>query len=165
MSRLEDDAVQLALSLELPDHAHVPGFNARHHNELLESVVAMASPITSNNGWRENPAWLYGIRLFNQGFFSEAHEVLERVWMNAQPNSRERHLVQGVVQLANARLKEVAGRTKAAERLFAIAGQCFERTFAGGVESLMGISAGELASQTASPGKTGKRIQLSDCAI
>ena len=65
-----------------------------------------------------NPAWHYGLVLLEAGFYWEAHEVLEPVWMNAAEDSAERHLVQAVIQLANGALKIAMGRPKAAERLF-----------------------------------------------
>ena len=145
MNRLADSARERALALPLPVYRHVPGSNARHDDRLLEQVCDMALAVTRDADWQDNVAWLYGLRLLDEGFHWEAHEVLERVWMNAPPNSREPHLVQGIVQLANARLKACDGREKAALRLLAIAGECLERAFGGNVASVMGIDAGSVA--------------------
>lgn len=68
-----------------------------------------------------NSAWLYGLDLAETGYFWEAHEVLEAVWLNAPPNSPERKQVQAVIQLANAALKSSMGRPNAAQRLCAMA--------------------------------------------
>ena len=141
MNRLADSARERALALPLPVYRHVPGSNARHDDRLLEQVCDMALAVTRDADWQDNVAWLYGLRLLDEGFHWEAHEVLERVWMNAPPNSRERHLVQGIVQLANARLKACDGREKAVLRLLAIASECLDRAFGGNVASVMGMSA------------------------
>jgi len=72
---------------------------------MLESIAQSANAVTNDASYQSNTGWLYGIHLFNHGFYWEAHEVLEAVWNNAAPNSREKHLVQGVIQIANAQLK------------------------------------------------------------
>lgn len=62
-----------------------------------------------------------GKRLFTKGYFWEAHEAWEPVWMDLEEDSAERALVQGMIQIANARLKLVMGRAKAAARIAEIA--------------------------------------------
>ena len=116
----------------LPDYKHLPGKNARPDDGLLESIAHSASAVTDDASYRSNVAWLYGIRLFNNGFYWEAHEVLEAVWNNAAPNSREKHLVQGVIQMANAQLKASLEQTKAADRLQKLAAECITRAYTGG---------------------------------
>ena len=101
----------------LPNHRHLPGLNARHAEDAFDQIRRRALVPTTSETAQANPAWLYGLRLLEAGFWWEAHEVLEPVWMNAVPNSAERHLVQGVIQLANAALKHQIERPKAALRL------------------------------------------------
>ncbi|GKY88043.1 DUF309 domain-containing protein [Sinisalibacter aestuarii] len=64
-----------------------------------------------------------GRALYAKGFFWEAHEAWEPVWLAAAPNSRERAFLQGIIQLANARLKLAMGRHEAAARIVARAGE------------------------------------------
>ncbi|MDF1736274.1 MAG: DUF309 domain-containing protein [Minwuia sp.] len=66
-------------------------------------------------------AWHFGLAFLRDGYFWEAHEVLEAVWLALPPNSAERVLCQGLIQLANAGLKRVMQRDNAAARLRAIA--------------------------------------------
>ena len=42
-----------------------------------------------------------GLALYRAGYFWEAHEAWEPLWLAAPPNSRERALLQGLIQLAN----------------------------------------------------------------
>lgn len=103
----------------LPDHAYLPGRTARHPDGAFDAMRAAAPKITRSEEAAANPAWRHGLRLFAGGWFWECHEVLEAVWMNAAPNSRERALVQAVIQLANAALKARLGETRAVARLCA----------------------------------------------
>ena len=142
--------------LPLPQYKHLPGKNARPSDDLLESIAAQASESTDNSNFRSNIAWRYGIRLFNEGFYWETHEVLEAVWMNAAPNSRERHLVQGVIQMANARLKSLLDQPKACKRLSTLASGCIARAYPQYLERderetllLMGLEASAMRSAAA----------------
>jgi len=117
----------------LPPHRHIPGQNARPDEAFFDDIK-------SDSGH----AWLYGIRLFNCGFYWEAHEVLEPVWLNALPNSRERHLVQAVIHLANGLLKQAMGRPNARQRLAGLARSRLAEAFPEARGRLMGIDAADI---------------------
>ena len=89
-----------------------------------------------------NAAYRYGWALFEAGFHWEAHEVWEAVWMRADPNSRERSLLAGLIQVANARLKARMGSARAHARLLAIAARHGAEVWPGGEPSppCMGVS-------------------------
>jgi hypothetical protein len=105
--------------LALPGHAHVPGSGSTPDMAPLEAAKALVAPETSANAWQDNAAYLYGHDLLDAGFFWEAHEVWEAVWLNCPPNSAEKLMLRMLIQQANARLKLVMGRRNAAERLAA----------------------------------------------
>ena len=86
----------------LPDHAYVPGRTQRHAEGFLDHVKRAAPAPTRDRDAEGNRAWIYSLELLENGFYWEAHEVLEEVWRNAAPNSRERYLVQGLIHIANA---------------------------------------------------------------
>ncbi len=94
-----------------PAHKHIPGQNARHPEDAFDWIRDQAAAEA------ENAAWLYGLQLLHKGFYWEAHEVLEPVWMAAAPNSAEKAMAQAVIQLANAALKLDMDKPKAAVRL------------------------------------------------
>ena len=104
----------------LPDHAHIPGQNARPPDDAFAAIKAQALNPTTSATAAQNRAFQAGLDLLENGFYWEAHEVLEAVWMNAPANTPERHLVQALIQLANAALKHRMGRPKAVARLTAI---------------------------------------------
>lgn len=94
-----------------PSHRYVPGQTARHPEGWFDAVKA-----------EDATALRTGVAYFEAGYFWECHEVLEAIWLRAQDGSDERIMVQAVIQLANARLKLVMARPKAAVRLCEIVG-------------------------------------------
>ena len=92
-------------------------------------------------------AWNYGLFLIVYGYYWEAHEVLEPVWMTAPPNSRERALLQGLIQLANAFLKADMGNDRAARRIAGLASQCFVEAHARKGDLVMNLDAARLANE------------------
>jgi len=132
-------------SFGLPDHKHLPGKNQRHPEDTFDHVKEYCLKTTSDATAAENKPWLYGLQLINHGFYWEAHEVLEEVWMRAVPNSREKWLLQCVIHLANGSLKLELALEQAAIRLALLADECRSRAFAGEIEVLMGLSKDDLA--------------------
>lgn len=107
------------LDVPMPATHHRPGSGSKPDLSPLEAVKALVPERTEAANWRANQPYLYGIALFEAGFYWEAHEVWEPVWLNAAPNSADRHLLQALIQYANAALKRDMGRERAAQRLFA----------------------------------------------
>jgi len=101
-----------------PDYAHVPGSNPRHREDLFDEICASVTPDMTVSDLSKTNAWQSGLDLYRHGFYWEAHEVLEAVWMQCPQNSVERYFVQAIIQIANARLKLNMERSKAAGRLF-----------------------------------------------
>ena len=103
--------------IPLPAYAYVPGQTPRHaegdfdlfHDSVSEGIALSDLP--------ETLAWRAGLIFYEQGFFWEAHEVLEPVWMVTPRGSAEHQMVQALIQLANAALKARMGRPAAARRL------------------------------------------------
>ncbi len=94
-----------------PAHAYVPGQTARHPEGWFDPLKDVgADPLDSS-------AMRAGLDYLRAGYFWECHEVLEAVWLALPDPSAERHMVQAVIQLANARLKLAMGRPKATLRL------------------------------------------------
>ncbi len=128
----------------LPNVPHVPGRTVRPVDSPPFDAAAAAPIYTVDRMWRQNETFLYGLKLYSAGFYWEAHEVWEPVWIRSPGNSRERLLVQGLIQLANACLKIVMGRPEAAARLLEIAHQKIIEASHGGA-MMMGIPLGPLA--------------------
>lgn len=102
-----------------PPYAYVPGQTPRHPEGMFDSFKAGLQD-TPRALLQETRAWETGLAFLRDGYFWEAHEVLEAVWMVCPPNSAERLMVQAVIQRANAGLKAKMGQAKAVSRLLAM---------------------------------------------
>ncbi|MBT7224140.1 MAG: DUF309 domain-containing protein [Marinovum sp.] len=103
-----------------PTHAYVPGRTARHPDGAFDPIRETAKGGSTPEQLAQCAAFQLGLRYIHKGFFWEAHELLEPVWMLLPKPSRERAFVQGLIQLANGFLKLEMGRPKAAQRLLVI---------------------------------------------
>lgn len=103
--------------LALPRWAHIPGETDGADDAPLEAAKALVPERFGVAAPAEHPAFLYGVALCNAGFYWEAHEVWEAVWMATTQNGRDRQAVRGLIQLANAGLKLRMGKARAALRL------------------------------------------------
>lgn len=99
-----------------PPHAYVPGQTPRHPEDLFDQFKVGLADVPASQ-LNETQAWSYGLAFLKDGYFWEAHEVLEAVWMACPPNAPERLMVQAVIQHANAQLKRKMGQDRAAQRL------------------------------------------------
>lgn len=149
--------------IPLPPHKHIPGQTPRHNEDQFTAICALALSPTETLTAKQNQPWLYGIRLFATGYYWEAHEVWEPVWLNARPNSAERFMCQAVIQVANAALKRNMGKAKAALRLCEIADGLLARACGSDVLMPMGIaplSVTAATSQIRQDLETGRPSQL-----
>jgi hypothetical protein len=124
---------------ELPPQPYIPGRTPRPEGGIVHEIAKRAPRVTDPDCWSRNGAYLAGLRLYARGYFWEAHEVWEPVWMHARPNSLERHLLQALIQTANAGLKIAMGRHPAAARLAFMARERFYDVAAGGRRQVMGL--------------------------
>jgi len=67
--------------------------------------------------WQYCDEYLYGIDLFNHGYWWEAHEALEAVWIAAGRQTETGQFIQGLIQVAVAHLKKFQGFNDVAKRM------------------------------------------------
>ena len=101
----------------MPEHAYVPGLTARHAEGRFKPICATAQKGMSPGQLAQSEAFCKGLFFLRCGYFWEAHELFEPVWMALEEGSDERRLLQALIQLANAQLKLKMQRPKAAKRL------------------------------------------------
>ncbi len=101
----------------VPSHAYVPGQTARHPENWFDAIKASVTQDVPVAELDQTEAWQAGLEYLAEGYFWECHEVLEAVWLQAPEGSPERAMTQGIIQLANARLKVRMRRPRAALRL------------------------------------------------
>ena len=101
----------------LPPHAYIPGETPRHPEDLFEPIKQSVHRDLAADQLFETEAWSVGLQCFRNGYFWEAHELWEPVWLAFPPNAGERIWVQSAIQLANAGVKARMGRDSAKARL------------------------------------------------
>lgn len=110
-------------SRPLPDYRHLPGATphpTRHPSgHSFGGGAATDLPDLNRTDWRDCEDYLYGIDLFNQGYWWECHEVLEGLWFAAGRRTPVGHALQAVIQCAAAHLKMTARHPLGAGRLYA----------------------------------------------
>ena len=93
---------------ELPPYTYVPG-RAPHPiadpagHSYGRTITFAAAPESSD--WRDCPDYLYGIDLFNHGYYWEAHETWEAVWVAAGRRGPVADFLKGLIKLAAAGVK------------------------------------------------------------
>ena len=107
----------------LPPYAYVPGRTPHHVNDPAGHAYGRTEPAPARvpaERWKENEAFLFGVDLFNAGCYWEAHEAWEGVWRaNQETDQAQATFVQGLIQIAAAQLKRLAGNPAAARELAA----------------------------------------------
>ena len=109
------------MSIRSPGHAYVPGQSERHPENAFDTIRQTARMSLSPAELARCDAFRSGLVFLDTGYYWEAHEVWEPVWMALPEGCEERAFVQGLIQLANGCLKLRMGRPKAALRLVGIA--------------------------------------------
>ncbi|MDG1169527.1 MAG: DUF309 domain-containing protein [Sulfitobacter sp.] len=103
--------------IAMPPYAYVPGKTARHPEDWFDGIKASVPAGAAPCDLAETQAFRAGLAYLDAGFYWECHEVLEAVWMQTPQGSPEREMVQALIQLANAHLKVLMARPRAALRL------------------------------------------------
>ena len=67
--------------------------------------------------WHTCEPYLYAVDLFNHGYWWEAHESLEAVWMAAGHDTPNGQFIQGLIQVAAAQLKRFIKQERGAKML------------------------------------------------
>ncbi len=99
-----------------PGHAYVPGKSARHAEGLFEPMKAGIQGVSAQR-LNETGTWVLAKAFLADGYFWEAHELFEALWMACPPNSPEKLMIQALIQVSNAGLKRRMGLGKAAAKL------------------------------------------------
>jgi predicted metal-dependent hydrolase len=73
---------------------------------------------------KKNEAWLFGVDLYNFGYWWESHEQWEALWKLDRNSEQEKLFYRAVIQLAAANIKRFLDRIEGAKSL---AGQALEK--------------------------------------
>lgn len=106
------DAPRFCAGRSFPPYRFVPGLNP-HPTGDPKGHPAYLPP----DRWRENGIYLFGIDLYHQSYFWEAHEVWESLWHLTGKDNAEGQFYQGLIQNSAAQLKVQMGEPEGARRL------------------------------------------------
>jgi len=102
------DAPRYAADRPFPVYRFVPGLAPHpvrdpkgHSYRAIEPIPE----IISGNNWRQSGPYLYGIDLYHQGYFWEAHDAWEGLWKVADEDSLDANFLQALILNAAAQLK------------------------------------------------------------
>jgi hypothetical protein len=102
----------------LPASPFIPGISPRSERQTInicEDLGVFAErPLTAEN-WPRHGPYLFGVDLFNHGFWWEAHERWEKPWRCG--DLLQRPFLQGLIQLAASFLKWRVGNARGQEGL------------------------------------------------
>ena len=69
---------------------HLPGRTQRPSEEVFEPIKHRLAQTSSTDDLAQSDAFSFGIEAFLHGYFWEAHELWEAVWLRLPPASPER---------------------------------------------------------------------------
>lgn len=128
-----------------PAYRHLPGTTPHperdRHGHMYGVRLPPAVGLTAE-GWSKNEDYLFGVDLFNAGYYWEAHTYWERLWAVDGIEPEARDFLQGLVQLAAACLKCKLGEIGGARKLLTRARASLRRagTPSGRKPSLFGVN-------------------------
>ncbi|MFL5244379.1 MAG: DUF309 domain-containing protein [Gemmataceae bacterium] len=122
---------RLAPTRPLPAYAFVPGRFPHpvsdplgHSYKRTRETIDLPQP----QDWSNCEAYLYGIDLFNHGYYWEAHETWEDLWFACGRTGAMADFIKGLIQLAVAGVKVREGISEGVRRHAERAGELFEQT-------------------------------------
>jgi uncharacterized protein len=132
-----------------PRYAFVPGRGLPHPVRDPEGHLFGAEPVVERidpERWRECHGYLWGVDLFNGGFYWEAHEAWEGVWRAYDRSETPALFLQGLIKLAAAGVKTREGVVHGVRNLAAGAARHFREVLdrPDGGESYCGMNPGDL---------------------
>lgn len=125
---------------DYPLAPYIPGRSERPREAIFDTFKDGLSTNCTIAELASSSAFRGGLTFYEAGYYWEAHELWEAVWMCLPPASAERHLLRGLIQLANAGLKRVMDRPEAAARILALADTAIAEAFLHPAGALMGLS-------------------------
>lgn len=139
-------------TLALPPSSFVPGHCP--HPPAGPAIPQPGVPpltvsSTAPQEWRENLLYLYGLDLFNCGYYWEAHEAWEHLWAACGRRGRTAMFLKGLIKLAAAGVKVREGKPAGVRHHAGRAREIFEelaRSLGDPDGRYMGLSPTELAS-------------------
>ena len=125
----EQQFVRLLPAVEIPRYTHVPGTGTPHPYRDPRGHSTDRKPLAprplQEPLWAENRSYLYGLDLFNLGFYWEAHDEWDRLYKLTTADTLEGRFLKGLVKMAAAGMKVREESIHGVRRHAASAGEVF----------------------------------------
>jgi uncharacterized protein len=99
----------------LPPYTFIPGRTPHPVRDPAGHLFGQSPespPPLDPERWQESRAYLYGVDLFNRGYYWEAHEVWEGLWRAAGRTGPLADFLKGLIKLAAAGVKVRQGQPR-----------------------------------------------------
>ena len=103
----------------LPPYTYVPGQQPHPISDPqghMHGQEHPEPPPLEPEHWQESESYLYAIDLFNSGFYWEAHEAWESLWIVAGRAGTTAEFLKGLIKLAAAGVKRLEGNPAGIDR-------------------------------------------------
>lgn len=91
---------------DLPSYAYFPGGPWPHPKRSSQEAPPETTPAPIRDGdWQGSVAYVFGFRLFNEGYYWEAHEVWESLWHAHRRHGPEADILKALIKLSAAGVK------------------------------------------------------------
>lgn len=131
----------------LPPYRYMPG-TTPHPTRDPEGHSFGQSPDTEVTfdpaRWRTSEAYLFGIDLFNNGFYWEAHEAWEELWVACGRRGCVATVLKGLIALAAAGVKASVGNRRGIATHAGRAADAFGKIARGQTRRFLGLDLGAL---------------------
>ena len=133
-----------------PSYRFIPGLGLAHPlrdargHSYTGKPEPEPVPCPAADEWHQTDEYLYGIDLYNHGYFWEAHEAWEYCWRGTTKGSKQHCFLQGLIQAAAACLQRLRGSESGALKLAERARGNLELAACDSVET-MGIQRADFA--------------------
>ncbi len=123
----------------LPPYTYVPGRSPHPISDPAGHQYGQppesADPIDADT-WPTNRTYLFGLDLFNHGFYWEAHEAWEALWHRCGRKGTTADFLKGLIQLAATGVKHLEGTLRGVESHSQRAAELFRTV---GVDVYLGL--------------------------
>lgn len=105
---LMDPPARLLPDVPLPSYTYIPGRFPHPVSDPSGHSFGTArapEPCTEPRRWRENRPYLRGLDLFNGGYYWEAHEAWEQLWLSCDHRGVTASFLKALIKLAAAGVK------------------------------------------------------------
>ena len=97
---------------QFPPFTYIPGRTPRGDRSVVELHRLVLDP----DNWAASPHFQQGLRLFCHGYYWEAHEAWESVWLQLGRTGPPSDFVKGLIKFAAAGVKVLEGNLRGAVR-------------------------------------------------